>query len=82
MATLQQLQLENEIHWELLQDIQTGTSKNPPLVEPHPSSAPSPTTCPSHPYVFEPTVNLPDKFNGMRAHLRMFINQFRPIIRL
>ena len=77
MAALQQLQLENEILWESLRELQTGTSQNPPPAEPHPLSAPSPTIFPSYPYVLEPTLSLPDKFNGTRDYLRGFINQIR-----
>ena len=33
-------------------------------------------------YVPKPTINLSDKFNDTRAHLRGFINQIRLIIRL
>ena len=82
MAALQQLQQENEILRESLRELQSGTSNNPPLVEPQPPSAPTPTPSSSHPYVLEPSVSLPDKFNGSRVHLRGFINQIWLIIRL
>ena len=82
MAVLEQLQLENEILQESLRELQSGTSRDPPPVESHPLSTRSPTTSSSHPYVLEPTVSLPDKFNGTRAYLRGFINQIRLIIRL
>ena len=82
MAVLQQLQLENEILRESLRELQSGTSRNPPPTESQPPSAPSPTTSSSHPYVLEPTVDVPDQFNDTRAYLRGFINQIRLIIRL
>ena len=47
-----------------------------------PLSTPSPTPSSSHPYILEPSVSLPDKFNGWRAHLHGAINQIRFIIRL
>ena len=43
--------------------------------ESQPPSEPSPTTSSSHPYVLEPTISLPEKFNGTWAYLRGFINQ-------
>ena len=82
MAALQQLQLENEILRESLRELQSGTSRNPPPAESQPPSAPGPTTSSSHPYVLEPTISLPDKFNGTRAYLRGFINQIRLMIQL
>ena len=42
-ATLQHLQQENEILRESLRELQSGTFNNPPLVDPQPLSAPSPT---------------------------------------
>ena len=72
----------NEILWESLRELQSSTSRNPPPVEPQPSSTPSPTTSSSYPYVFEPIVSLPNKFNVTRAYLRGFINQIRLIIHL
>ena len=63
MVALQQLQLENEILRESLRELKSGSSRNPPPAESQPSSAPSPTTSSSYPYVLQPNVNLPDKFN-------------------
>ena len=37
---------------------------------------------PSHPYVLEPTINLPYKFNGTRVYLHGSTNQILCIIRL
>ena len=82
MAALQQLQVENEILRESLRELQSGSSRNPPAAESQTPSTPTPTMSSSHPYVLEPTISLPDKFNGTRAHLRGFINQIRLIIRL
>ena len=59
MTALQQLQLENEILRESLRELQSGTSNNPPPVEPHPPSTPSPTPSSSHQYVLEPVSSYP-----------------------
>ena len=82
MEALQQLQPENEFLRESLRELQSDTLRNPPPVQSQPSSTPSPTTCSSHPYVLEPTISLPDKFNSTRVYLRGFINQIQLIIRL
>ena len=82
MAALEQLQLENESLRRSLHELQNSTTHHTSPVEPHLSSASNPTPSSSHPYVLEPNVSLPDKFNGSRAHLRGFINQIRLIIRL
>ena len=82
MAALEQLQLENESLRRSLLELQNRTTNHTSPVEPHLSSASNPTPSSSHPYVLEPNVSLPDKFNGSRAHLRGFINQIRLIIRL
>ena len=57
-------------------------SRNPPSTESQPPLEPGLSTSSSHPYVLEPTISLPDKFNGRRAYLCSFINQIRLIIRL
>ena len=80
MAALQQLQQENEILRESLRELQNGTSNNPPPTEPRLLSTPSTTPSSSHPYVLEPSISPPDKFNGSRVCLCVFINQIWLII--
>ena len=75
LAALEQLQAENATLRQSLLELQSATS----LV------TPTTTLDPPPPYQepnYEPTVSLPDKFNGTCSRLRGFLNQIRLIIRL
>ena len=78
MASLQQLQLENEILRDSFRVLQASICTNPSPTEPQLPTLPSHTS----PHILEPKLSLPDKFDGTRARLRGFINQIRLIIRL
>ena len=77
-----QLQLENEVLWNSLRELQARNALSSQL-PPQPSLDPHllPPTSPVYSHFLEPRVTLPESFDGMRSGFRGLINHISLIIR-